>query len=307
MEAARPAEKNKNIFAPEPRVRQTLEVVIEFAPLEDELGDVLDKALRLAGLSEATAAERAGLSVEKLRDAVDYRYDLSDDDLRRLASVLQLNFKGLAMLSLGHYPRPNIGGLPLCLYPLRVPHGIGVANSYLVADCCKTAGLLFDAGVDGALTRKVWPKGIRSVEALFLTHAESEHSGGLPELYREMGPFPVFGPSSVRVPGIPVVSLDDGVSVRFGRYQVTVLSTPGHAECHSCYLVSDPALPAAPSLLISGDVLFAGSVGGPHFCRDRLRENVQRLLQTLPPSTVVAPGHGPLTTIEIERAYNSFA
>jgi glyoxylase-like metal-dependent hydrolase (beta-lactamase superfamily II) len=62
---------------------------------------------------------------------------------------------------------------------------------------------------------------------------------------------------------------------------------------------------SARALLISGDILFAGSVGCPFFCGERLKLHLKRLL-ALSESTVVAPGHGPLTTIKNERTFNPF-
>jgi glyoxylase-like metal-dependent hydrolase (beta-lactamase superfamily II) len=58
--------------------------------------------------------------------------------------------------------------------------------------------------------------------------------------------------------------------------------------------------------LVTGDLLFAGSVGGAYYCRRRLTESLARLARDLPDQTVVAPGHGPLTTLANERAHNPF-
>ena len=74
-------------------------MVIERAPLEDELGDVLEKAMRLAGLGEAALAARADVDAARLSDALDYRPDFSADELRRLAAALGLNEVGLAALA----------------------------------------------------------------------------------------------------------------------------------------------------------------------------------------------------------------
>ena len=104
-------------------------MVIEHAPLEDELGDVLEKAARCAGLTEDALGVLAGVAGDKIRDAFDYRYDFSAEEIRRLATALGLNETGVSALATGHYPLPVIGGLPFCLYPLRTPHGIGVANA----------------------------------------------------------------------------------------------------------------------------------------------------------------------------------
>ena len=56
-------------------------------PLEDELGDVLDKAMRRAGLTPELLAARTGVSLGRICDAVDYRSDLCGDELRRIAGA----------------------------------------------------------------------------------------------------------------------------------------------------------------------------------------------------------------------------
>jgi hydroxyacylglutathione hydrolase len=278
-------------------------MVIERTPLEDELGDVLEKAMRCACFGEVALGARAGVSPEKIRDAFDYRYDFTLEEIRRLADVLGLNEVGVAALASGHYPLPKIGGLPFCLYPLRTPHGIGVANAYIVADCGSERGVLFDTGSDGEALRRAWPPGIRGLDAIFLTHPETEHVGGLADVQRRFGPVPVFGPVGVRIPG--VLALAEGAKMKPGSVEIETLATPGHAESHNCYMVRAPDLWAAHSLLVSGDILFAGSVGGAYFCSEKLKVHVKRLLE-LPSETVVAPGHGPLTTIKNERTFNPF-
>ena len=57
-------------------------------PLEDELGDVLEKAMRHSRLDEETLAARTGIPSGKILDAIDYRPDLSCDEIRRLAEAL---------------------------------------------------------------------------------------------------------------------------------------------------------------------------------------------------------------------------
>ncbi len=280
-------------------------MVIERAPLEDELGDVLEKALRLAGGDETALAARAGLDLARIRDAMDYRHDFSAAEAGRLAAALGLNEVGLAALAGGHYPLPEIAGLPFCLYPLRMPHGVSVANAYLVADCAQSHGLLFDAGADFAQLRRVWPKNLRRLDAVIITHAETEHVGGLAEALAAFGPAPVYAPAGAVVAG--AIALGEGECVQFGGTEVRAISTPGHAAAHNCYVVTVPGVPSAAPLLVSGDLLFAGSVGGCYFSAPLLRAGLRRLFAELPDVTVVAPGHGPLTTIKNERAFNPFA
>jgi glyoxylase-like metal-dependent hydrolase (beta-lactamase superfamily II) len=282
-------------------------MVIERAPLEDELGDVLEKALRLADGDEAALAARTGLDVARIRDAMDYRSDFTCAEAGRLAAALGLNDVGLAALAGGRYPLPEITGLPFCLYPLRMPYGVGVVNAYLVADCAQSHGLLFDTGADFAQLRRVWPKNLRRLDAVFLTHVETEHIGGLAEALAAFGPAPVFAPAAATLAGVDVTALGEGGRVEFGGIEVRAISTPGHAAAHNCYGVTVPRVPQAAPLLVSGDLLFAGSVGGCYFSASLLRAGLHRLFAELPENTVVAPGHGPLTTIKNERVFNPFS
>lgn len=271
-------------------------------PLEDELGDVLEKALRRSALSEESVAERAGVGIGKLLDAIDYRSELNCAELRRIASVLRLNEVGLCALGAGKYPQPEIGELPFHVWPLRMPHGIGVANAYLVADQDGPA-LLFDTGAGIEALEAAWPTTVRQLSAVFLTHVEAEHAGGLCEVVTRFNAPAAFIPATASAPCGRAMS--DGESKRFGTLQVTAFSTPGHAAAHNCYFVEAIGTPRR-ALLISGDLVFAGSTGGAYFCPERLATSLRRMLGAVPAETVIAPGHGPLTTVENELRYNPF-
>lgn len=280
-------------------------MVIEQAPLEDELGDVLEKGMGHTGLSPEALARRTGVAEERIRDAIDYRYDFTDEELDRLSAALGLNAEGVRALAGGRYPLPPIHGLPFCLHALRFPHGLGTANAYLLTDCRCGVGVLFDTGPDPVRLRRMWPAGVERLAAIFLTHAETEHTGALAELQRLFGPAPVFAPVGANIAG--AAWLPDGARMECAGLQIETLATPGHAEAHNAYLVRQPGAGQAPPLLIGGDLVFAGSVGGGYFCRQRLRAQVARILGGLAPETVIAPGHGPLTTIGHERRFNPFA
>ena len=59
-------------------------------------------------------------------------------------------------------------------------------------------------------------------------------------------------------------------------------------------------------MVVSGDALFAGSMGGCAGAYAEQLGNTARHILTLPGSTLVAPGHGPLTTVARELAHNPF-
>jgi len=273
-------------------------------PFEDELGDVLEKGLRCAGITVETLADNAGLPVARLRDALDYRSDLDAAELGRIACILELNEVGLAALAGPGYPLPEIGALPFCVNMLSLRHGIGVANAYIVSECGSDHGMLFDVGTGWAELTTVWPAGIRRLDAVFLTHAEPEHSGGFCEVVRRHAPVEAYYPRGLELAcGSP---LEEPAVLTLGGFSVAVLSTPGHALAHNCYLVTARTAPAGAGLLIGGDLIFAGSAGGPYHCPKQTKNQLRRVMQMLAPGTVIAPGHGPMTTVGHERRYNPF-
>ncbi|HEY3754792.1 MAG TPA: MBL fold metallo-hydrolase [Opitutaceae bacterium] len=272
--------------------------------LEDELGDVLEKALRQAGLDEGEAAKRAGIPESRLRDAIDYRSDLRWDELGRLAQVLGLNEVGLCALGSGHYPRPEIDALPFTVEVLAMSHGIGVVNAYLVSENGSRSGILFDTGSGIAALGAVWPDAIIDLSAVFLTHVETEHAGALCAVMARFGAAAAFIPEGAEAPcGQPA---PEGMHWQVGDLRVDVFSTPGHAAAHNSYLVRRSSALEERALLIAGDMIFAGSAGGAYFCQRRLKANLRRVLEAVPRCTVIAPGHGPMTTVDNELRFNPF-
>ena len=158
-----------------------------------------------AGLSEGALAQRADVAPARIRDAIDYRPDFTAVELRRLAAVLGLNEVGLCALGCGCYPLPKISVLPFCVYPLRMRHGIGTANAYVVAECGARQGVLFDTGPGIGVLDEVWPAAMQGIEAVFLTHVEAEHAGGLCAVVKRFGVTSAYCPAGASVPcGSPI-------------------------------------------------------------------------------------------------------
>ena len=106
-------------------------------------------------------------------------------------------------------------------------------------------------------------------------------------------------------PGLPVEVVGEADEREIGGFRVHTYRTPGHTEEHNAYRVTTPGC-CARGVLFSGDLLFAGSLGGAFFCCRTLLREARRVIADLPGDTVIAPGHGPLTTAEHERRYNPF-
>ena len=113
----------------------------------------------------------------------------------------------------------------------------------------------------------------------------------------------MLGMSDVTPPPRIGKYLKDGDSVSFGNSVLQVIAIPGHSPGGLCYYA------AADRLLISGDVLFAGSVGRadlPGGDERKLIQGIKDRLLVLSDDVCVIPGHGSMTTIGEERRYNPF-
>ena len=95
--------------------------------------------------------------------------------------------------------------------------------------------------------------------------------------------------------------LQDGDSIAIGKSALRVIHTPGHTP-GSVSLLGD-------GILFSGDTLFNGGVGRtdlPGGSTRDLEQSIREQILTLPPETIVLPGHGPWTTVGEEKESNPF-
>jgi glyoxylase-like metal-dependent hydrolase (beta-lactamase superfamily II) len=107
-----------------------------------------------------------------------------------------------------------------------------------------------------------------------------------------------------------VAELVDGAVVTIAGLEFTVDHAPGHTPGSVLFrLPAADAAPGADELCLSGDVLFAGSIGRTDLPGGSLPTMLASLRDKILPladDTVVLPGHGPATTIGRERAANPY-
>jgi len=198
--------------------------------------------------------------------------------------------------------------------------GLFAENCYILG-CEETReGVVIDPGDEVARIRGTLKRlGLR-VLSICLTHAHIDHAGGVEELKKAVGgevllhpkeePLLHNLPMQAAMFGVPLRGAPkpdrlilEGEAVRFGRYEMQVLETPGHSPGGICFLLP------AERIVFVGDTLFAGSIGrtdlaGGSF--DTLIDSIRTKLFALEDDMMVYPGHGPATTIGLERRSNPF-
>ena len=194
-------------------------------------------------------------------------------------------------------------------------------NNYLIIDEeSKEAALVDCSAVDGDINEELERQGAK-LKYILLTHGHFDHIAGIrPEgnpssaerpqivmhkadlgwLEKANQYMPMFGMPSITIPKIDIF-VQDGDILKLGNMEIKVIHTPGHTQGGVCYL--------ADGKLFSGDTIFREAVGrcdleGGDF--DQIVESIENKIFTLPPETLIYPGHGRMTSVEWEKEHNRF-
>jgi hydroxyacylglutathione hydrolase len=201
---------------------------------------------------------------------------------------------------------------------VSLPNGQFAQNCYLLADRRTREAAIIDPGEEPAmflaeLNTRAW-----TLRAIWLTHAHVDHilgveavkqATGVPihlhprdrPIYDALPQFSAWVGRELAVPPPPDVDLAAGDRLRVGGLEFEVRFTPGHSPGSVSFV--------GQGKVFGGDVLFNGSVGrtdlpGGDFAT--LMSSINSQFLSLPDSTVVHSGHGPDTTIGVERLTNPF-
>ncbi|MCX8157965.1 MAG: MBL fold metallo-hydrolase [Verrucomicrobiae bacterium] len=269
--------------------------------LEDHVGDVIRKAREMANVSAATAAQALGLSVEEFQALEAQGACGRKLDFAMLGRLLGLEGGRLARLAAGWHPaEPDLSQWRQ-LRQITSRSGMEV-HCYLVWDEATRDAALFDTGYDaGAIFRVLAGEGLE-LRHIFITHSHADHVAALAEV-RERFPRAQLHTSAAEA--LPQHRNRPQDCIPVGNLRVTHRPTPGHAPDGVTYIVGNwPE--DAPFVAMVGDAIFAGSMGRAGAQGEVARSKVREQILSLPPETLLCPGHGALTTVAEEKANNPF-
>lgn len=270
--------------------------------LEDHLGDIVRKARTSAGVASETVAQAAGLTLDELAALEQSGVVVKFPNYAAFASLIDLDASKLERIAAGWLPAPVDFSLFRQFRVITTAGDDMTVNAYLVWDEVTREAALFDTGFDiGPVVTLVEENGL-ILRHLFITHSHEDHIAAITPL-RELFPKITLHSNMKSAPADQRNLSND--TILLGRLRITNRETPGHCEDGVTYIVENfPE--GTPSIAIVGDCIFAGSMGRPNQSVELLKQKVREQIFTLHKSTLVCPGHGPLTTLDEQLQVNPF-
>ena len=270
--------------------------------LEDHLGDIIRKARGMSNVSPEAAASIAGVSVEDLAKLEDSGRTDKQVNYPALGKSIGLDGGKLEQIAKGWLPAPKDIGTWREFRPLSSEGGGMSVNNYVIWDEVSREAALFDTGWYAEPIEKVIAENQLQLRHIFITHTHEDHIAALADVRKAFPKARLH--SSAKNAAMDQRNRSNDF-IHLGSLRITNRDTPGHAEDGITYIIGTWP-DDAPHVAIVGDAIFAGSIGRGNQSWDLARQKVRDQILTLPPETLICPGHGPLTTVAEEKAHNPF-
>ncbi|MFO1500312.1 MAG: MBL fold metallo-hydrolase [Verrucomicrobiota bacterium] len=270
--------------------------------LEDSVGDIIRKARQSANASAETVAQTAGLSPDELATLEDTGKAARVPNYEAIGRLLGLDGPKLRRIAEGWLPPTIDVGLWRELRQITT-QGSGMSvNCYLVWDEVTREAALFDTGFDGRPIFDLIEREQLQLKHLFITHTHADHVAALGPIREKFPKLKLHSSARKAPPPDQRNRANDFIHLDAAGNQPII---PGHAEDGVTYIIGNWP-DDAPNVAIVGDAIFAGSMGGARDQAPLAKQKVRDQILSLPPATLIGPGHGPLTTVELEKANNPF-
>jgi hydroxyacylglutathione hydrolase len=214
--------------------------------------------------------------------------------------------------------RESVGEFEILSFEL----GMAMTNAYLLGHPASGAAIVIDPAWNGELIARHANDENWRIQAVWLTHAHFDHFGGAgglvdaldypvsvalhpadQALWHAAGGAAYFGIEAFDPGPEPSVDLAYDTELYLGGQLFVALHTPGHTPGHVIFYAE------GLGVVFCGDLIFQGSVGRtdlPGGNWQQMLKSIQTEILTLEDNVKLFPGHGPATTVGLERAHNPF-
>ena len=267
--------------------------------LEDTFADIVRKAMLGRGIGREELSGRLGIERSDMERVLAGGHMPPSETFAQMARELFLD--PVCLERVAHDPRVEPPVLPDLVQRLVLPFGAWTVNAWVLLDRSKSHALLIDAGTR-ALEISSWLSHRNlALSRVLITHNHPDHVGGLPGLLVSVPGVGIAVPSHLECASHARI-LQDRDRLDWEDLHIGVRSTPGHTADSVSYIVEG----LGRTLLISGDALFARSIGGMSGGMALAIERLKTVMASLPPDCLVLPGHGPASTVGDELKNNPF-
>ncbi len=272
--------------------------------LEDTYIDIIKKASIGKGFGKKELAKLCNEEIVLINAF--FEGQKNDSLLKKLSTILELDFKALINHANDQIRPPNIRLKGLAHFQSQFPISnkeFMRVNHFIVYDPYTKDAVLIDTGTQSKKSIDWIKVGGLELKAIFVTHQHKDHVYCLEDFTQIAPQIPIYN-MGLSHPKENYQDIAVGKNYTFGALSLEAIETPGHTSDGLSYLVQGLDQP----IVFVGDALFAHSQGGIAFPDDyasAIKLNDSKLL-SLEPNTIIAPGHGPLTTVAHEKHHNPF-
>lgn len=168
---------------------------------------------------------------------------------------------------------------------------INASNCYVIG-CSETkTAVIIDPSEYSEKIQTYIEKKFLDIKYIFITHNHYDHNQDVPAVLNQFNAEVINGNSN------PVRKR---MSISCGKMKFQAFPTPGHTPDSISFTLENK--------VFVGDLLFAGAVGGAPSYENHILEldQISKKILTLPEDFLLYPGHGPASTVRIEKQYNPF-
>ena len=194
-------------------------------------------------------------------------------------------------------------------------------NAYLIADSVSHEAVVIDPAWDGEWIAKQAKQRGWQITQIWLTHAHFDHFAGAGALVEAVEPSPTLALHQAELPlyrlqggaslfgmridpgPTPQLELVHGQQLQVGGIKLEVRHAPGHSPGHVVFYCP------SEGVVFCGDVIFQGSIGRTDLPGGNYRTLIQSIREqilTMPDETRLLSGHGPESSVRVERIENPF-